>query len=90
MKFLVLILAFLAIGATYNGVRTALNTQQRVNLVGEIHALKIERDKVQADWTGLITEQKELVSNRRIEEAIKEGLELHNPSQSQVVYLDNK
>lgn len=90
MKFLLFILTCLIMGATYNGVRSALHTQQRVMLVGDIHKLKVERDRKQADWTGLITEQKALVNNRKIEEAIKGGLELHNPSQSQVVYLDNR
>lgn len=90
MKILLLILAFLALGATVNGVRTTLNTQQRVALVGDIYDLKVERDKFQSDWAALLAEQKALVSNRKIEQAIKEGLELHNPTSTQVVYLDNK
>ncbi len=90
MKFLLLILAFLALGATFNGVKTAISTQQRVALVGDIYDLKVERDKFQSDWTALLAEQKALVSNHKIEQAIKEGLELHNPSSTQVVYLDNK
>lgn len=91
MKLLLFVLFGLIVGATYNGVRTVLFTQDGVKLVGDIRGLEVAQDKLQADWAALLTENKALVNNSRMQEAMKQGdLQLHSPDSTQVVYLDNK
>ena len=65
-------------------------TQQRIALTGEVHQLKVERDKLNSDWTQLLLIQKTLVNNHMVDRAIKNGLRMQSPLSGQVVYLDVK
>ena len=90
MKTLLFLQCLLLIGVGINSIKIIAYTQQRVSLTGEVHHLKIERDKLNSDWTQLLLTQKTLVNNHMIERAIKNGLQMHAPSSAQVVYLETK
>ncbi|SUO97242.1 cell division protein FtsL [Suttonella ornithocola] len=88
MKWFALLLVVLSAFAIVNGVKTAAYAQDHANLVSEVQSLKLDRDKLNSDWTQLLLEQKTLVNDHAIEKAIADGLNLHMPLAKQVVYLD--
>lgn len=87
MKWLMLIFAGLLCGVAINGVRTADISQKHNELVAQIQKLKTERDQLNSDWAYLLLEQKALVNDHMVEQALANGLNLHIPQAKQLVYL---
>lgn len=90
MKWLVgvvVILGVLLSGATVGGVKAAVAVHENKKKVGEIQELKQSIDKVNAQWTQLLIEQKMLVDNAAITRAVQAELDMRLPEATQVVYL---
>lgn len=90
MKWLVgvvVILGGLLSGATVGGVKAAVAVHENKKKVGEIQELKQSIDKVNAQWTQLLIEQKMLVDNAAITRAVQAELDMRLPEATQVVYL---
>ncbi|ABQ13610.1 cell division protein FtsL [Dichelobacter nodosus] len=83
-----MILVVLLSGVTYLGLKSAFYAHEHAQLVGQVQSLKQERDKINADWTQKLLEQKTLVNDAMIDKALSQGLNLHMPQSTQVVYLE--
>ncbi|WP_072282081.1 cell division protein FtsL [Rappaport israeli] len=88
MKFMVVIFMALFVTLGYLGVKTVQYSQKQSEMVDAVQALKKERDKINAEWTQLLLEQKMLADDAVINRAIREGLDMHLPQSTQVVYLN--
>jgi cell division protein ftsL len=53
-----------------------------------VQSLKKTRDQINAEWTQLLLEQKMLADDSVIDHAVRNGLDMHMPQATQVVYLD--
>ncbi|MDO4776620.1 MAG: cell division protein FtsL [Cardiobacteriaceae bacterium] len=87
MKILMLIVLALTGFLGIQGVRTVVYAHEHANLVSEVQMLKQSRDKINAEWTQLLLEQKMLADDSVINRAVAHGLEMHLPQATQVVYL---
>lgn len=87
MKFLMLVVLALTGVLGFQGVRTVVYAHEHANLVSEVQTLKQSRDKINAEWTQLLLEQKMLADDSVISRAVAHGLEMHLPQATQVVYL---
>ena len=72
MKFMMVILAVLLCGACFSGVKAAKFAHEQSNLVNQVQSLKKTRDQI----------------NSVIDHAVRNGLDMHMPQATQVVYLD--
>lgn len=88
MKWIMAILAVLLLGLAYSGVKTAMFSFEQSNRVDSVQTLKRERDKINAEWTQLLLEQKMLADDAVITRAVRQGLDMQLPQAGQVVYLD--
>lgn len=88
MKFMMLVVLFLTGALGFNGVKTVVYAHEHANLVSEVQTLKQSRDKINAEWTQLLLEQKMLADDSVISRAVAHGLEMHLPQATQVVYLN--
>ena len=88
MKFMMLILTALLGGVCFSGVQAAKFAHEQSDLVNEVQSLKKTRDQINAEWTQLLLEQKMLVDDSVIDHAVRNGLDMHMPQATQVVYLD--
>lgn len=86
------IMLFIILGLTgflgFGGVKTVIYAHEHANLVSEVQTLKQSRDKINAEWTQLLLEQKMLADDSVISRAVAHGLEMHLPQATQVVYLN--
>ena len=88
MKSMMVILAVLLCGVCFSGVKAAKFAHEQSNLVNEVQSLKKTRDQINAEWTQLLLEQKMLADDSVIDHAVRNGLDMHMPQATQVVYLD--
>lgn len=88
MKIMMLILTALLGGVCFSGVQAAKFAHEQSALVNEVQSLKKTRDQINAEWTQLLLEQKMLVDDSVIDHAVRNGLDMHMPQATQVVYLD--
>lgn len=88
MKIMMLILTALLGGVCFSGVQAAKFAHEQSDLVNEVQSLKKTRDQINAEWTQLLLEQKMLVDDSVIDHAVRNGLDMHMPPATQVVYLD--
>jgi cell division protein ftsL len=88
MKLMMFILVLLILGVCYNGIQAAKFAHEQSNLVNEVQFLKKKRDQINAEWTQLLLEQKMLADDSVIDHAVRNGLDMHMPQATQVVYLD--
>lgn len=87
MKFMMLVVLSLTAALGINGVKTVKYAHEHAHLVSEVQTLKQSRDKINAEWTQLLLEQKMLADDSVISRAVAHGLEMHLPQATQVVYL---
>lgn len=89
MKWIFFLIVGLLFFCGYFGVRTVYLSHQQAELIAQLQSLKQQKDKINANWTQLLLEQKLLVNDKMIDRAVEQGMmNLHVPSASQVVYLD--
>ena len=88
MKCMMVILAVLLCGVCISGVKAVKFAHEQSNLVNEVQSLKKTRDQINAEWTQLLLEQKMLADDSVIDHAVRNGLDMHMPQATQVVYLD--
>lgn len=87
MKAMMFIVLALTAMLGVNGVKAVVYAHEHANLVSEVQNLKQSRDKINAEWTQLLLEQKMLADDSVINRAVAHGLEMHLPQATQVVYL---
>ncbi|MDO4642548.1 MAG: cell division protein FtsL [Cardiobacteriaceae bacterium] len=88
MKIMMFVLTLLLGGVCFSGVQAAKFAHEQSNLVNEVQSLKKTRDQINAEWTQLLLEQKMLADDSVIDHAVRNGLDMHLPQSTQVVYLD--
>ncbi len=88
MKWFALLFAGLFAGVVVSGVKTVYYAHEHAELVTEVQKLKQQRDKINANWTQLLLEQKMLANDAMIDQVVANGIKLHLPQAEQVVYLD--
>ena len=69
-------------------MKAAKFAHEQSNLVNQVQSLKKTRDQINAEWTQLLLEQKMLADDSVIDHAVRNGLDMHMPQATQVVYLD--